>query len=370
MNVLILTCNTGGGHNAAAYALCNALRSTGHTSEVFDHLSMAHGGLAKMVENDYVDTVTHTPLLFGLIYQIGRAASRVLKRSPVYYTNKKLAPTLAQHLEAEHYDAILMTHLFPAETLTALRNEGYSLPPTIAVMTDYACIPFWRETQMDLYSIPHADLTGTFIRNGLPSNRLEPLGIPVNPDISLPHRVCELRRRLALPIEGFVQLLVGGSMGAGDLAELTCAVHAQGIGHLVVICGNNADVFKALSGQYGGDPNVTIIGHTDDMPRYLNAVDIVYTKPGGLTSTEAAAARVPIVHTSAIPGVEKANCRFFTSHGLSITAKAPAQQAAIGAALLRSPERMDAMRSAQAQAINPAAAYRIVDKVAAMVATR
>lgn len=366
MNILILSCNTGGGHNAAAYALREAMHRAGHRAEVFDHLSLAHGGLVKMVEDDYVGTVTRTPLLFGLIYQLGKAASRILPRSPVYYSNKKLGPALGQHLAAERYDAIVMTHLFPAETLTALRRQGFPLPPTIAVMTDYDCIPFWGETRMDRYIIPHADLTDTFVRGGLPPDHLAPLGIPVSGRMAQPQDVHQVRSQLALPVEGPVQLLVGGSMGAGSLAELAGAVHAEGAGHFVVICGNNADILKLLSVRYKGDAGITILGHTDDMPLYLHAADIVYTKPGGLTSTEAAAARVPIVHTAPIPGVERANCRFFTSHDLSISAKTPAQQAAEGAALLRSPDRMDAMRKAQAQTIPADAADRIVAMVADM----
>lgn len=366
MNILILSCNTGGGHNAAAYALCEAMHRAGHAAVVYDHLSMAHGGLAKMVENDYVDTVTRTPLLFGLVYQLGRAASRMLPRSPVYYSNRKLAPTLAAHLAAAQYDAILMTHLFPAETLTALRREGTKLPPTIAVMTDYDYIPFWGETRVDRYVIPHVDLMDTFARGGLPPERLLPLGIPVSGRIGQAYDVQAVRQGLSLPVEGPVQLLVGGSMGAGHLTELTHAVRAEGAGHLAVICGSNAEMLAALTKAYDGDASVTLVGHTEDMPLYLHAADIVYTKPGGLTSTEAAAARVPIVHNSPIPGVETANCRFFSGHGLSVSAESAAGQAAAGAALLRSPERMEAMRQAQAQVIHTDAADRIAALVAEM----
>ena len=39
MKVLILTCNTGGGHNAAAAALRRELESRGHTCAVADALS-------------------------------------------------------------------------------------------------------------------------------------------------------------------------------------------------------------------------------------------------------------------------------------------------------------------------------------------
>ena len=40
------------------------------------------------------------------------------------------------------------------------------------------------------------------------------------------------------------------------------------------------------------------------MPLYLKACDVIFTKPGGLTSTEAAVSGIPIVHIRPIPGCE------------------------------------------------------------------
>ena len=56
------------------------------------------------------------------------------------------------------------------------------------------------------------------------------------------------------------------------------------------------------------------------MPVYLRACDIIYTKPGGLTSTEAAVTEIPIVHTKPIPGCETKNRSFFVKKGMSVTA--------------------------------------------------
>ena len=41
MKVLILSCNTGGGHNAAAQAIAEAIREHGDCAEVLDYLSLA-----------------------------------------------------------------------------------------------------------------------------------------------------------------------------------------------------------------------------------------------------------------------------------------------------------------------------------------
>ena len=50
----------------------------------------------------------------------------------------------------------------------------------------------------------------------------------------------------------------------------------------------------------------------------MHGCDVFISKPGGLSSTEAAAAGVPLIHISPIPGCESHNFRFFADHGMSI----------------------------------------------------
>ena len=69
-----------------------------------------------------------------------------------------------------------------------------------------------------------------------------------------------------------------------------------------------------MRARFGRDARVTILGSVSNMPVYLHACDIIYTKPGGLTSTEAAVTEIPIVHTKPIPGCETKN-RSFLSKG-------------------------------------------------------
>lgn len=60
---------------------------------------------------------------------------------------------------------------------------------------------------------------------------------------------------------------------------------------------------------------VETMGFTGDVPVYMNAVDMVFTKPGGLSSTEAATLNIPLVHTAPIPGCETINAKFFSDRG-------------------------------------------------------
>lgn len=54
--------------------------------------------------------------------------------------------------------------------------------PAVAVGTDYTCIPFWEETNLDYYVIPHEDLIPEYVKRGVPEEKLLPYGIPVRQD--------------------------------------------------------------------------------------------------------------------------------------------------------------------------------------------
>ena len=53
---------------------------------------------------------------------------------------------MEEYLQQHSFDVIVMPHIFPAEILGHMKNSGITLPPTIFVATDYACIPFTEET--------------------------------------------------------------------------------------------------------------------------------------------------------------------------------------------------------------------------------
>ena len=350
MNILLLSCKTGGGHDACANALKEQFEQMGHSAFVFDYLQLAGEKVAKRVANTYVKTVQRVPKLFGAAYRIGMFVSKHSDHSPVYLANKKMAKYLEVYLKEHHYDAIVMTHLFPAETLTFMKRSGMILPPHIMVMTDYTCIPFLEETDCDAYIVPHPALQEECIARGMDKEKLHPFGIPFSPKILTTLSKEEARMKLHLSQNQSVALLVGGSMGAGNLTKLvkTFAKHPKATNiQLVVICGNNQKVYRKLSKICLTDSRFILLKHTNEMPLYMKAADIIYTKPGGLTTTEAAASRIPLVHTFPIPGCENANLTFFNTLGMSVSSPHAQGLVEAGLSLLESEDEKEKMRKAQ-----------------------
>ena len=119
---------------------------------------------------------TRVPSVFGLLYKAGRAISTPKHKSPVYWANRLYRDKLYEHLISRSFDAVVTSHLFPAEVLTSLKRENRLPVKTLAIATDYTCIPFWEETECDYYILPHKDLVEEFRKKQMPKEKLYPLG--------------------------------------------------------------------------------------------------------------------------------------------------------------------------------------------------
>ncbi len=322
MDALILSCSTGGGHNAAAYAIQEAFTLWGHHAVVLDPYSLVGQRLEKMVGNGYIRIAQRTPQLFGAIYKLGDAYRRLPIHSPVYAVNKIMRRRMSDYLKNNRYDVIFTTHVYPGEMLAALKNSGAVLPKCIFVATDYVCVPFTEETKCDYFVTPSELLCDDFVGRGIPKDKLLPFGIPVKSAFSENISRDEAKARLGLDKEKGYLLVSGGSIGAGliekTLTVLSRYMKTRAETATIIICGNNGLLYERTVQKYGGDARFKIISTTDKMHLYMKACDAFITKPGGLSSTEAAVANAPTVHISPIPGCENMNMQYFSSHGMSI----------------------------------------------------
>lgn len=361
MDALILSCGTGGGHNSAARAIAEELESRGHRAVMLNPYTLKSDRLADNINKTYIAAARGVPAAFGAVYKMGDLYRMLPFRSPIYYVNHGMGEVLRSYLEKNQFDIVIMTHLFGAEILTNMKQHGLRIPKAIFVATDYVCTPFTEETECDAYVIPAADLTDDFTGRGIPAEKLYPFGIPTSRCFAEKETKEAAKARLGLKKDQKYILIAGGSMGGGKIEKAItklqkfCAKRPDV--SLLVVCGSNRPLLEKLSARQ--DPNTTVIGYTDDMASLLRASDLFVTKPGGLSSTEAAVAGVPILHTCPIPGCESCNARYFSERGMSISGN-------VGDDILKTLDRMlheealsAGMRERERTHMNPHAAADI-----------
>ena len=246
-----------------------------------------------------------------------------------------------------------------------MKQKGILRQKVIAVETDYTCIPFWEETDCDYYIIPHYELIDEFAAKRIPGERLKPYGIPVRPAFSDKSDRQKARVRCRIPKHAQVYLIMSGSMGFGKIQLFVAELLRTRIPgeYVVVICGNNRHLQKILLAEFGKQEGVQILGYTEKIADFMAAADVLFTKPGGLTTTEAAVKGIPIVHTRPIPGCETKNLAFYTERGLSLTSKKLHGQILAGRKLMSNDELRHSMCTAQHTVIPSNAAektYRLL----------
>lgn len=365
MDALILSCSTGGGHNAAALAIKDELESRGYHADFFDPYSLVGNGMEKKVGGCYVTIVQKAPHFFGVIYQLGDWYRYLPVHSPVYHFNKFMASAMGDFLAAHKYDVIFATHIYPGEILTYMKSKGYDIPKFIFVATDYVCIPFTEEAACDRYMTPSALLERDYMRHGIAKDKLCHTGIPVRRVFNgLPDRDIAAAK-LGLDKDKRYLLMSGGSMGAGQISKSIAillnylAVHSEC--HLIVLCGNNRKLLDSLKKKYGNCKQLTLMPTTNKIAMYMKASYIFMSKPGGLSSTEAAVANVPLIHIAPIPGCENYNMKFFEEHGMSISVGERTNQLIPAIELLSNDRIRLKMIENQKKYINPRASSDICD---------
>lgn len=364
-HVLILTCSTGEGHNSAAHALQSALFAAGIASEVADPVSFQSERMQHAVASLYNNMIKKTPAVFGAIYKLGDLYSSTNLPSPVYWANAQYAQALQKFIITKAFDAVICTHLYGMEVMTAIREKGQLHIPCYGVLTDYVCIPFIEETHMDLYFVSCDRARQDLIDKGIPARKIVVSGIPVHERFVNHPSKSASRMQLHIPPEKKIFLVMTGGVGCENMIGLCNELvkHLKNDAEVYVLTGKNQNLKQRLDSKYGLEPRFHTVPFTRQVATYMAAADVLLSKPGGLSSTEAAVANIPLVHIHAIPGCETYNARFFSENGMSMHASNDKQAVIYAQQLAYDKETADLMVQAQQRYIPNHAAATIIEEM-------
>lgn len=321
MRVLILTCNTGEGHNSAARAIKEIFDAENIYCEVADSLSFLSPKASNFISKWHVRLYKKAPTLFGLGYKAAELTDGRHKRSMFYEAVCKGARKLIKKINEGDFDTVICTHPFSAITLTrAVKKYRLSLDKTYFISTDYTCSPGVSYSELDYYIIPHESLADDFTSHGIPQSKLFAGGIPVSKKVHTSLSKEESKRELSIPQNKRVILLMCGSMGCGPMKVIARKMTKilKDNEYFVIICGSNRKLYQSL--RYLDDPgSVRVLGYTRNVPLYMNSADLLLSKPGGLSTTEAAENNLPMILIDAVAGCETHNMNFWISRQMAHT---------------------------------------------------
>ena len=359
MKALILYTNTGAGHVSACKAISEALQSLEVKTIEIDTLDFAGKSTSRNIENTYVNIVKNKPDFFKFLYNAGSKISNPKIKSIIYILNTVYSNKIYEFIEEENPDLIICTHIFCTQTISYIKNKHSLKAITSAIITDYTCAPFWEETSLDYYFIPHKDLINEFVSKGMDKNKLIAFGLPVCSKFRIHKNKSLSKEALNLNPNLPHILIMGGSMGAGNIYETFLALYDEFKNvQFTVICGSNSMLYKKFN-DINLNSNIHILQFTDNIDELMDASDILISKPGGLTSTEAMVKGLPLIMINPIPGVESANSDFFSNHKAAIASNSIQETIESCRVIINDSKAWNDLISAQKNTINANAALDI-----------
>ena len=363
--ILILSCSTGEGHNSAARAIEAVLKKRGIPCEITDPVAFQSKRMEDLVASLYNNTIRKKPQVFGAVYKLGDIYSTSRLPSPVYWANAHYSHTLREYILENGFTAVVCTHLYGLEAMTAIARRGDFHIPFYGILTDYTSIPFMDETEPDVFFVPTEDTREYLIGRGIPEEKILVSGIPVDESFRDHPGKTDARRELGIPMNRKVFLVMTGGVGCENMEGLCDRLLADIPENalVLVMTGRNEALRERLNQKYRESTALLTVQFTRQVPVYMAAADVVLTKPGGLSTTEAAVANVPLVHIHAIPGCETCNARYFSEHGMSLWAQNDEEAVIYAKGLVYQKDSADRMLVCQRNLINSSASGFIVDKV-------
>lgn len=320
MNILILSASTGGGHMRASRAIENYMSEYDKSANVkiVDSLLYINPILNKTVTSGYVYLATKTPKIYGKIYELTNKEDRWI--SFVSRLNYLFANKLLPLIDEFKPDVIITTHPFPTEMVSILKTKELVNIPLVCIMTDYAPHKTWVNQKVDAYIVSNDDMVKEMTNIGVEEGVIYPYGIPIEQvffekkDKDLVLNELELNPNLP------TILMMAGSFGVTNVFNIyEDIINIEKDFQVIVITGKNKKLYDEFDKIVNKSNKQTkLIYFTDEVNKFMQAADIIITKPGGLTITEALASNIPMAIFDAIPGQEEENADFLINHNMAI----------------------------------------------------
>jgi len=325
MKILVVFATAGAGHKKAAEALYEGLCArAGHEAFLVDVLEHTNGFYRSLYSRLYTLLISRLPWLWGFFFRVSdipvlQPLIRVLRR----LHNGVHAGRFQQYLIREQFDYVFSTHFFPNEVAAYLKRRGRISSCIVCAVTDFDVHRIWLADGIDRYTVASDWTKRKMSALGVPEERVTVTGIPVARKFSQPKDIPALRARCGLSEDLLTVLLATGSFGIGPIEEIIAQL--AGI-QVLVVCGHNRSLFQRLSGQK--KELVKVFGLVDNMDELMAAADVMITKPGGLSISEALVCGLPLIFFSAIPGQESHNVQVLAEYGVGLSGCSISEMAA------------------------------------------
>ncbi|RCK76491.1 MAG: Monogalactosyldiacylglycerol synthase [Ignavibacteriae bacterium] len=321
--VLIISCTGGSGHIRAAEALHKTaqLLNLPIQTEHYNILDFTPKFFKNLYAKTYINLVRLTPNFWGYFYD-KLELKNYSKNHLIKFFDKINYKKYLQTIIKLKPDAIICTHFLPYVSISEeLRKEKFNVP-IFAATTDFDIHTMWIDPIVEKYFVYHEESKKRLVFKGITENKISITGIPILPEFNKNLNKKSIRKKLSLEPDNFTILVLSGGFGVGKISNIVKHINNQlqkierRKFNLLVVCGKNKKLMNKISKMdYPFNVKAKIFSFVENIHDLMDASNILISKSGGLTSSEAMAKGLPMLIIDPIPGQEVQNANLITQAG-------------------------------------------------------
>lgn len=359
--VLLMYITKVSGHRQATVAIQQALRQLDPQIEApaINGFGYTYPILEKIINKAYMSVIKRTPKVWDYLYDNPKIVKN--SQSIQNFLHKTSHEKIEKLIRRHRPQAIVCTQAFPCGMVADYKISHNLDILLIGVLTDFSPHSYWINKGVDYYVVPSEEVKERLVVKGVAPERVRVYGIPLRPRFNDPVDRVAIAENMGLDPNVPTILVMGGGQGLGPIKKIVKSLGKMNIFvQIIVLSGVNKKIVKSLR-RYAAtsDKKILVFEFVNNVEELMELANLIITKPGGMTTAESLTKGLPMVVINPIPGQEMRNTDFLIQQGIGIRVYDVDDIGGEVEVLLRSPERLAAMRKAALAHAKPHASLDI-----------
>ncbi|MDD5634221.1 MAG: glycosyltransferase [Candidatus Omnitrophica bacterium] len=366
--VIILYSTAGLGHKKAAVAIGRAFEEKAATIDVelVDFNDYANRLYKFLYMDFYVFMMTRAKWLWAVLYYVSNfPLFDTLTRSLREALDYRSFLNLAKWLKEKDPDVILATHFLLSSMAKNLREDKKIRAKMYVLVTDYGPHSYWLSDHIDKFFVGAEFVTKEFKKRHVPEDKIIVTGIATSKEFHEKLDPETLRQRYGIDKNKRTIFLMSGGFGVGPLVSILslldlCKADIQ----VITVCGYNKAIYEKVN-AFKARLKYPVIsfGFTDKVAELMTISDLMITKAGGISVTEALNTNLPMIFYGSIPGQETWNEMFLLSNHAAVKAERMKEIPGLVDEVLLDMDKYDQLKENIGRVRKPFAAEVIVNMI-------
>lgn len=313
------------GHHSATLAIEKAIKTLEPDTEVLNlnAFNYTNPVSEKIVNRIYMGLIKRAPKIWDYLYDNPSIVRKVesIKKN----IHKLNSPKFKNLFDKFKPDAVACSQAFPCGMVADYKSTYNAQVPLVAVLTDFVPHSYWLYEKVNFYISPSEDVSDKLVKKGIDAGKVKSFGIPFDPAFNKPQERNKLLAKFGLEKSAPVILIMGGGQGLGPIKTIVKSLEKvkEDIQEIIVT-GTNKKLYKSLKRRVKKyKKKIIVLSYVNNIDELMDVANIIISKPGGVTTAEVLAKKIPMVIVKPLPGQEANNTNYLTEKGAAIKVEDP-----------------------------------------------